>query len=211
MSSSRSSAEQLGDLLQEFVNRVSHLQGNTLAVLTEEAVTLQQVLLLRRLKQLGESSPSELAAVMRMSLPAVSQMVDRLFTLGLVTRAEAPDDRRRKRVTITAKRRFTAGAHPQGARHRVHGGHRQTFAAGSRRVGQGAGEGSSGAARGGLLGRLQGFRGASSSRLRRATRANYSISRAPTMGALDIIAAPARVTCTCCSSFMPSDRPTAPI
>lgn len=103
MSSSRSSAEQLGDLLQEFVNRVSHLQGNTLAVLTEEAVTLQQVLLLRRLKQLGESSPSELAAVMRMSLPAVSQMVDRLFTLGLVTRAEAPDDRRRKRVTITGK------------------------------------------------------------------------------------------------------------
>jgi DNA-binding MarR family transcriptional regulator len=103
VSSSRSPPEQLGDLLQEFVNRVSHLQGNTLAVLTEEAVTLQQVLLLRRLKQLGESSPSELAAVMRMSLPAVSQMVDRLFPLGLVTRAEAPDDRRRKRVTITGK------------------------------------------------------------------------------------------------------------
>jgi DNA-binding MarR family transcriptional regulator len=103
VSSPRSSAEQLGDLLQEFVNRISHLQGNTLAVLTEEAVTLQQVLLLRRLKQLKESSPSELAAVMRMSLPAVSQMIDRLFLLGLVTRAEAPDDRRRKRVTVTAK------------------------------------------------------------------------------------------------------------
>lgn len=103
MSGSRPPAEQLGDLLQEFVNRISHLQGNTLAVLTEEAVTLQQVLLLRRLKQLGESSPSELAAVMRMSLPAVSQMVDRLFLLGLVTRVEAPDDRRRKQVTVTEK------------------------------------------------------------------------------------------------------------
>jgi DNA-binding MarR family transcriptional regulator len=61
------------------------------------------VLLLRRLKQLGESSPSELATVMRMSLPAVSQMIDRLFILALVTRGEVADDRRRKRITISAK------------------------------------------------------------------------------------------------------------
>jgi DNA-binding MarR family transcriptional regulator len=100
---SQSPPDHLGDLLQEFVNRVSHLHGNTLAVLTEESVTLHQVLLLRRLMQLGESSPSELATVMRMSLPAVSQMIDRLFVLGLVTRAEAPDDRRRKRIAVTGK------------------------------------------------------------------------------------------------------------
>ncbi len=103
MSGSRPPAEPLGDLLQEFVNRVSHLRGNTLAVLTDESVTLQQVLLLRRLKQLEESSPSELATVMRMSPPAVSQMIDRLFILALVTRVEVSDDRRRKRITITAK------------------------------------------------------------------------------------------------------------
>ena len=103
MSRSQSPAERLGDLLQEFVNRVSHLQGNTRAVLTEESVTLQQVLLLRRLTQLGECSPSELANAMRMSLPAVSQMIDRLFVIGLLTRAEAPDDRRRKRVAVTGK------------------------------------------------------------------------------------------------------------
>jgi hypothetical protein len=52
-------------LLQEFVNRVSHLQGNTLSVLTDESVTLQQVLLLRRLQQAGRSTPSELAGLMR--------------------------------------------------------------------------------------------------------------------------------------------------
>jgi DNA-binding MarR family transcriptional regulator len=103
VSGARPHAAHLGDLLQEFVNRISHLQGNLLAVLTEESVTLQQVLLLRRLKQLGESSPSELATVMRMSLPAVSQMIDRLFLLGLVTRAEAPDDRRRKRIAVAGK------------------------------------------------------------------------------------------------------------
>ena len=95
-------ATQLGELLQEFVNRVSHLQGRTLSVLTNESVTLQQVLLLRRLKQLSESTPSEMAERMRMSLPAVSQMIDRLFQIGLLTRTEAPDDRRRKRIAVTA-------------------------------------------------------------------------------------------------------------
>ena len=103
--SGRPPDEQLGELLQEFVNRVSHLQGNTLAVLTEESVTLQQVLLLRRLQQSGHCAPSELAELMRMSLPAVSQMVDRLFGLDLVTRTEAPEDRRRKQIAITAKAR----------------------------------------------------------------------------------------------------------
>jgi DNA-binding MarR family transcriptional regulator len=93
----------LGDLLQEFVNRVSHRQGNTLAVLTEESVTLQQVLLLRRLQQSGECAPSELADLMHMSPPAVSQMIDRLFALGHVTRTEVSEDRRRKRIAVTAK------------------------------------------------------------------------------------------------------------
>ncbi len=44
------SQEELGGLLQELVNRVSHGQGKTLAVLEEASVTLQQVLLLRRLQ-----------------------------------------------------------------------------------------------------------------------------------------------------------------
>ena len=95
--------QQLGELLQEFVNRVSHLQGHTLAVLTEESVTLQQVLLLRRLQQMGESSLSDIAARMRMLPPAVSQMIDRLFVLDLLTRVEADEDRRRKNVGLTKK------------------------------------------------------------------------------------------------------------
>ncbi len=69
MTESRLSDDELGDLLQEFVNRVSHLQGNTLSVLTDESVTLQQVLLLRRLQQAGPSTLSGLAELMRMSPP----------------------------------------------------------------------------------------------------------------------------------------------
>jgi DNA-binding MarR family transcriptional regulator len=95
--------DELGDLLQEFVNRISHLQGNTLSVLTEESVTLQQVLLLRRLQQMGESTLSDLAVRMRMSAPAISQMIDRLFALGLLSRVEADEDRRRKKLRVTKK------------------------------------------------------------------------------------------------------------
>jgi DNA-binding MarR family transcriptional regulator len=95
----------LGEILQEFVNRISHLQGRTLTVLTEESVTLQQVLLLRRLQQLGESTPSELAERMQMSPPAVSQMIERLFQLKLLTRKESPGDRRRKNIAVTARGR----------------------------------------------------------------------------------------------------------
>jgi DNA-binding MarR family transcriptional regulator len=73
------SPEELGGLLQELVNRVSHGQGKTLAVLDEASVTLQQVLLLRRLQHSGQSTSSELAAQLHISLPAMSQMVDRLI------------------------------------------------------------------------------------------------------------------------------------
>jgi DNA-binding MarR family transcriptional regulator len=93
----------LGELLEQFVNLVSHQQGKTLTVLTDESVTLQQVLLLRRVEQIGKCTPSEIAARMHMSPPAVSQMIDRLFGLGLLVRNESPDDRRRKDVAITPR------------------------------------------------------------------------------------------------------------
>jgi DNA-binding MarR family transcriptional regulator len=93
----------LGELLERFVNRISHRQGKTLSVLTDESVTLQQVLLLRRVEQSGKSTPSEIAERMHMSMPAVSQMIDRLFLLGLLMRSESQVDRRRKDVVVTAK------------------------------------------------------------------------------------------------------------
>ena len=95
----------LGDLVQEFVNRVSHARGDTLAVLAGASVTLPQVLLLRRMATNGENTSSELAEQMHMSLPAVSQMVDRLFQLGLVSRAESLEDRRKKRLGVTPEGR----------------------------------------------------------------------------------------------------------
>jgi DNA-binding MarR family transcriptional regulator len=91
----------LGDLLQDFIGRVAHRRGRTLTVMSQTSVTLHQVILLRRLAELRESTVSALADRLGMSLPSVSQMVDRLHRLGLVSRAEADEDRRRKRIGLT--------------------------------------------------------------------------------------------------------------
>jgi DNA-binding MarR family transcriptional regulator len=95
----------LSDVVQEFVNRISHAQGKTLAVLTDASVTLQQLLLLRRLGMVKDSALSPLAEQMHVSLAAMSQMVERLFQLSLVSRVESSDDRRKKSIAVTPKGR----------------------------------------------------------------------------------------------------------
>jgi len=95
---------QLGDLLQEIVNHVSHgPQGRTLAIMSDASVTLPQILMLRRLIEQKADTPSALADSLNMSASAVSQMLDRLFQLQLVQRAEDPRDRRKRRITATPK------------------------------------------------------------------------------------------------------------
>ena len=93
----------IGILLTELVNRISHRNGETLRIMAESQVTLQQVLLLTRLRQAEASSASELASNLALSLPAISQAVDRLVRLGLVTRIEDEEDRRKKKIATTAK------------------------------------------------------------------------------------------------------------
>jgi DNA-binding MarR family transcriptional regulator len=98
-------ARPLGDLLQDFVGKVAHRSGRTLTIMAEASVTLQQVILLNRLTELGPTTVSEVAAALGMSLPSVSQMIDRLSRLGVVTRAEASDDRRKRLIELTASGR----------------------------------------------------------------------------------------------------------
>jgi DNA-binding MarR family transcriptional regulator len=96
-----SKTDEVGALLLALVDRVSHRGGATLSLMSEAGLTLPQVLFLTRLRQVGQSTPSELAERLNMSLPATSQMVDRLFKLGFLSRAEDEDDRRRKRLAVT--------------------------------------------------------------------------------------------------------------
>ncbi len=92
-----------GVLLSELVNRISHEGGDTLRIMAGAKVTLHQVLLLTRLRQSGPSSASGLAVRLNLSLPAVSQAVDRLVRLRLATRVEDGADRRKKEIATTAK------------------------------------------------------------------------------------------------------------
>jgi DNA-binding MarR family transcriptional regulator len=95
----------LRGLIEAFVNRVSHPGGRALAPMARASVTVPQVILLNFALSSPDSAPSSLATRMRMSLPSVSQMVDRLVRLKLVVRAEDPSDRRRKTISVTAKGR----------------------------------------------------------------------------------------------------------
>jgi len=97
--------QRLGGLIEAFVNRVSHPRGRVLNLMARASVTVPQVILLNFALTIPDSTPSSLAAKMRMSLPSVSQMVDRLVRLELVARAEDPTDRRRKTVSVTGKGR----------------------------------------------------------------------------------------------------------
>jgi DNA-binding MarR family transcriptional regulator len=96
--------KRLGGLIEAFVNKVSHPRGRVLKLMARASVTVPQVILLN-FATTGDSTPSSLAAKMRMSRPSVSQMVDRLVRLKLVARAEDPGDRRRKTVSVTSKGR----------------------------------------------------------------------------------------------------------
>ena len=95
----------LGGLIEAFVNKVSHPRGRVLNLMARASVTVPQVILLNFALKSPDSTPSSLAAKMRMSRPSVSQMVDRLVRLRLVARAEDPTDRRRKTVSVTPKGR----------------------------------------------------------------------------------------------------------
>lgn len=87
---------------------------------------------IKALNLLSERAPLSLKGLsdsIGLSLPAVSRAVEQLVKRGMVKRAEDPDDRRAKRVTLTAKgagtmdgllqlrlagvKRFVAGLEPE--------------------------------------------------------------------------------------------------
>jgi DNA-binding MarR family transcriptional regulator len=82
-------------------------RGNQLRVIEESGLTLTQSKALLELGGLGrETEPkqvSELAETFGVSVPSMSRAVDGMVKKRLVTRLEDPDDRRVRRVAITAK------------------------------------------------------------------------------------------------------------
>jgi DNA-binding MarR family transcriptional regulator len=69
------------------------------AFLHKSGLTMPQIIVLHALRR-AEDTISGLSARLHMSLPATSQLVDRLVEADLVDRTEHSSDRRVRRVTI---------------------------------------------------------------------------------------------------------------
>ncbi len=62
---------------------------------------------LMKMGRAGAARVADLGGDFGVTTAAVSQMLDRLVSLGLVTRAEDPEDRRAKRIALTERGRNT--------------------------------------------------------------------------------------------------------
>jgi DNA-binding MarR family transcriptional regulator len=84
-------------------------RGNQLRVMEETGLSMTQCKAILEIGGLGDIVPScqlkELAEKLGTSTPAMSRAVDDLVKKGLVTRVEDPDDRRARRIELTAKGR----------------------------------------------------------------------------------------------------------
>ncbi len=82
-------------------------RGNQLRVIEESGLSMTQCKALLELGGIGETAyprqVSDLAETFGVSVPSMSRAVDALVKKKLVTRLEDPDDRRVRRVAITAK------------------------------------------------------------------------------------------------------------
>ncbi|MBX3201577.1 MAG: MarR family transcriptional regulator [Labilithrix sp.] len=93
----------LGALLDALVTKASRPRGRALSFLTRSSVTSEQAVLLSLVLSEPGCTPTTLAAKMSLSLPSVSQMIERLVTAGLVRRIEHPRDRRKRTIEVTPK------------------------------------------------------------------------------------------------------------
>jgi DNA-binding MarR family transcriptional regulator len=100
----RETAAQLGAVIS---NVFLHDQGEQLQALEESGLTMSQCKALLALAGPGESAEprhiGEIADRLGLSLPAMSRAVDGLVRKRLITRVEDEEDRRVRRVALTAK------------------------------------------------------------------------------------------------------------
>ncbi len=108
-------ASEAGPEAQETAARLTALfrhlflydRGNQLRVMEESGLSMTQCKALLELGGLGQTEEtwqvSDLAEVFRVSVPSMSRAVDALVKKRLATRVEDRDDRRVRRVQITAK------------------------------------------------------------------------------------------------------------
>lgn len=97
--------QELQDLIRQIQLRFSVFYGMNLS---KRGVTLRQFSVLVALVRAGRLKMSELAKALRVSLPAITQMVDQMEEKQLVRRQAHPDDRRATLVVLTQEGRKVA-------------------------------------------------------------------------------------------------------
>jgi DNA-binding MarR family transcriptional regulator len=100
-----SSTRRLGRLVGGFLAALHRYdRGRTLPILHRSGLTTPQLATLEVLRG-GPKTVSALAGELGLSLPATSQMVDKLVRKRLVRRAEGLTDRRQRSVVVTSRGR----------------------------------------------------------------------------------------------------------
>lgn len=96
--------ETINDLLASaaiFSTTSSDLLAGVLEEVAGDRLTFAQLKLLRLVERQGRLNIGDVAAFLGISNAAASKAVDRLVRVGLLGRAEAPDDRRATQVSVT--------------------------------------------------------------------------------------------------------------
>ena len=91
-------------LMHEFIDNTMHRSmGSYFHFGRENNLSFSQLIILNRIHRRGPASVSEISGMLEISNSAVSQLLDKLVKLELISRYEKPEDRRKKYHSITAK------------------------------------------------------------------------------------------------------------
>ncbi|GER78547.1 MAG: hypothetical protein JETCAE02_20570 [Anaerolineaceae bacterium] len=100
------SGSQISQSLREWVEAISHRTMRDQARYVKSlGFSMPQFFLLMRVYYKKQCGISDLSEHMEITAAAASQTVDKLVQLGLLDRAEDPNDRRAKQVTLSASGR----------------------------------------------------------------------------------------------------------
>ena len=97
---------QLNQVLRDWTDMFMTRSMKGLAhYLRARGFSMQQFFMLMQVHHRGQCGITDLSERMEISNAAASQQVDKLFQLGLIDRAEDPNDRRAKQITLSVKGR----------------------------------------------------------------------------------------------------------
>lgn len=100
------SPKQLSEVIREWAEVFMHRSGRDFKrFMDTTGLSFSQVNILMRLFHGGSAGVSEIGGQMGITNAAASQAIDRLVQMGLIVRAEDPQDRRAKRLELAPKGR----------------------------------------------------------------------------------------------------------